>query len=157
MISIFGSDDDGGGRAARARSLPPRARAGVLIALACLGAWLALGAGRASAAPFIGSFAPNPAPMASTVPSNGDVNPYGIVTVPRTVGLLHRGDLLISNFNDSANLQGTGTTIVQIPPRGGSLMPGRRRCSRRSIRPARGLVSRRVGRRRRLRSLGAAL
>ena len=124
MISIFGSDDDGGGRAARARSLPPRARAGVLIALACLGAWLALGAGRASAAPFIGSFAPNPAPMASTVPSNGDVNPYGIVTVPRTVGLLHRGDLLISNFNDSANLQGTGTTIVQIPPRGGSLMPG---------------------------------
>jgi hypothetical protein len=85
--------------------------------------WLALGAARASAAPFIGPFAPNPAPIASTVPSNGDVNPYGIVTVPRSVGLLHRGDLLISNFNNSANLQGTGTTIVQIPPTGGSLTP----------------------------------
>jgi hypothetical protein len=28
------------------------------------------------------------------------------------------GNLLISNFNNSANLQGTGTTIVQISPNG---------------------------------------
>jgi hypothetical protein len=51
------------------------------------------------------------------VPANGDVNPYGIVTVPRSVGLLQRGDLLVSNFNNSGNQQGTGTTIVQLPPR----------------------------------------
>jgi len=56
--------------------------------------------------------------VASTVPANGDVNPYGIVRVPRSIGSLVEGNLLISNFNNSANLQGTGTTIVQITPDG---------------------------------------
>jgi hypothetical protein len=56
--------------------------------------------------------------IGSTVPANGDKNPYGIVTVPRSVGSLVRGDLLISNFNDEENLQGTGTTIVQVSPSG---------------------------------------
>jgi hypothetical protein len=56
--------------------------------------------------------------IASTVPANGDVNPYGIVVVPRSTGSLVEGNLLISNFNNSANLQGTGTTIVQISPNG---------------------------------------
>jgi hypothetical protein len=56
--------------------------------------------------------------VASTVPSNGDVNPYGIVRIPRTSGSLVRGNLLISNFNNSSNLQGTGTTLVQISPDG---------------------------------------
>ncbi len=56
--------------------------------------------------------------IGSAVPSNGDVNPYGIVTVPRSVGSLVGGDLLISNFNNSENLQGTGTTLVQLTPAG---------------------------------------
>jgi hypothetical protein len=56
--------------------------------------------------------------LASTVPANGDVNPYGIVVVPRSVGLLKRGHILISNFNNGANSQGTGTTIVQVSRRG---------------------------------------
>lgn len=56
--------------------------------------------------------------VSSTVPSNGDVNPYGLVVVPVTMGSLVQGNLLISNFNDSDNLQGTGTTIVQISPTG---------------------------------------
>jgi sugar lactone lactonase YvrE len=56
--------------------------------------------------------------VASTVPANGDVNPYGIVLVPASVGKLHTGNLLVSNFNDKANNQGTGTTIVQISPAG---------------------------------------
>jgi hypothetical protein len=56
--------------------------------------------------------------IASTVPGNGDVNPYGIFVVPSTMGKLVQGNLLISNFNDSANLQGTGTTLVQITPDG---------------------------------------
>jgi hypothetical protein len=56
--------------------------------------------------------------VASTVPLNGDINPYGIVRIPRTTGSLVRGNLLISNFNNSKNLQGTGTTIVQIAPDG---------------------------------------
>jgi hypothetical protein len=52
--------------------------------------------------------------VASTVPGNGDINPYGVVVVPRTTGNLVQGDVLVSNFNDAGNAQGTGTTIVQI-------------------------------------------
>lgn len=56
--------------------------------------------------------------ITSTVPRNGDVNPYGTAVVPRTVGALKQGAILVSNFNTGANLQGTGTTIVQITPDG---------------------------------------
>jgi hypothetical protein len=109
------------------RSLPPRVRQKVLLSLVCLAAWLVFGAAlaRAASPPFVSSFTPNPfPPISSTVPANGDQNPYGIVTVPRSVGSLQRGDVLVSNFNNAGspptgNLQGTGTTIVQIPPSGG--------------------------------------
>jgi hypothetical protein len=56
---------------------------------------------------------------ASTVPSDGDVNPYGVAFVPSgfpsggKLGL-SPGDVLVSNFNNSKNLQGTGTTIVKV-------------------------------------------
>jgi hypothetical protein len=56
--------------------------------------------------------------VGSTVPANGDVNPYGIVQLSTSTGKLHAGDLLISNFNDKANNQGTGTTIVEVSPSG---------------------------------------
>jgi hypothetical protein len=56
--------------------------------------------------------------VASTVPANGDVNPYGVAVVPTTIGALHQGDVLISNFNNKGNLQGTGTTIVEVSPGG---------------------------------------
>src|SRR5208337_217622 len=56
--------------------------------------------------------------VASTVPANGDINPYGIFVVQNTVGNLVKGNLLISNFNANSNLQGTGTTLVQISPGG---------------------------------------
>jgi len=56
--------------------------------------------------------------IASTVPANGDINPYGIFVVPNTVGSLVKGNLLISNFNAASNQQGTGTTIMQISPSG---------------------------------------
>ncbi|MFG2036573.1 hypothetical protein [Dactylosporangium sp. NPDC048998] len=52
--------------------------------------------------------------VASTVPANGDVNPYGVAVIPRSKDKLHKGDVLVSNFNNAGNLQGTGTTIVQI-------------------------------------------
>jgi hypothetical protein len=67
--------------------------------------------------PFIGPFT-GVTPIGSTIPANGDVNPYGIVNVPSSVGSLVRGNILISNFNNSANEQGTGTTIVQLTPTG---------------------------------------
>jgi len=56
--------------------------------------------------------------LGTTVPANGDVNPYGVVIVPNTTGKLTGGNLLVSNFNDKANNQGTGTTIVQLTPSG---------------------------------------
>ncbi|HYK59934.1 MAG TPA: hypothetical protein VEV85_10925 [Bryobacteraceae bacterium] len=57
---------------------------------------------------------------ASTVPSNGDVNPHGVAVVPQESGDLHQGHVLVSNFNNSMNFQGTGTTIVEISPGDGS-------------------------------------
>jgi hypothetical protein len=66
---------------------------------------------------FIGRFH-HTSKVASTVPRNGDVNPYGVVVVRRSQGRLHRGDILVSNFNNSKNLQGTGSTIVEISPSG---------------------------------------
>lgn len=57
--------------------------------------------------------------VASTVPSNGDVNPYGVAVAPVSKGSLVKGDVLVSNFNNMGNLQGTGTTIVQVSPSGG--------------------------------------
>jgi hypothetical protein len=56
--------------------------------------------------------------VASTVPGNGDVNPYGIVRVEHSVGKLEAGNILVSNFNNVGNVQGTGTTIVEISPGG---------------------------------------
>jgi hypothetical protein len=56
--------------------------------------------------------------LTPTVPHNGDVNPYGVAVVPVTSGALHQNNVLISNFNNSANFQGTGKTIVQITPTG---------------------------------------
>jgi hypothetical protein len=56
--------------------------------------------------------------IGSTVPGNGDVNPYGVAVVQHSQGRLDRGDVLISNFNDKANQQGTGSTIVEISPGG---------------------------------------
>ena len=53
----------------------------------------------------------------STVPANGDVNPYGVAFVPSNFpsgGLLAPGDILVSNYNNNQNLQGTGTTIVDF-------------------------------------------
>ena len=62
--------------------------------------------------------------VASTVPANGDVNPYGVAVIPTSVGQLVAGNVLVSNFNNNpnlgsaGNLQGTGTTIVEVSPGG---------------------------------------
>jgi hypothetical protein len=94
------------------------ASAGLVIVTTCS---LSLaGAAPAGAAPpsFLSHFSTS-TQVQTTVPMNGDENPYGIVNVPQTIGNLVRGDTLISNFNNNQNLQGTGTTIVEIPPGGG--------------------------------------
>lgn len=73
------------------------------------------------------SFLPPPQQVSSTIPANGDVNPYGTAFVPLLAenkpqilakSVLQPGDLLVSNFNNIQNLQGTGTTIVRIGAHG---------------------------------------
>ena len=64
---------------------------------------------------------PFPTITASTLGSNGDVNPYGVAFVPDYFpagGSLNPGDILVSNFNNNQNLQGTGSTIVRVTPTG---------------------------------------
>jgi hypothetical protein len=66
------------------------------------------------------STAPSVTASTSTV-ANGELNPYGTAFVPQGFakgGLLKPGDLLVSNFNNSSNQQGTGSTIVDIHPDG---------------------------------------
>src|ERR1700756_3828950 len=86
--------------------------AGLLAASSVLGV-----SANASPTTFIGSLQ-HTTVVASTVPANGDVNPYGVAVVPRSTGNLHQGNVLVSNFNNSGNTQGTGTTIVQVSPKG---------------------------------------
>src|SRR5215469_2249011 len=59
--------------------------------------------------------------ISSTIPGNGDLNPYGVAFVPRNFpsgGAISPGDILVSNFNDNGNLQGMGTTIIKLTPNG---------------------------------------
>ena len=44
------------------------------------------------------------------------MNPYGVAVVLQSTGKLIEGHILVSNFNNSSNLQGTRATIVQIGP-----------------------------------------
>jgi hypothetical protein len=95
-------------------------------AVAAAGAFTALGLGLPAAAQaqphdhggaYINMFH-HLSTIGSTVPGNGDVNPYGIVVIKHSTGRLHSHDILISNFNDKANQQGTGHTIVELSPSG---------------------------------------
>jgi hypothetical protein len=59
--------------------------------------------------------------VSSTIPGNGDLNPYGVAIVPPDFpfgGTIAPGDVLVSNFNNLNNAQGTGTTIVKLTPNG---------------------------------------
>lgn len=54
--------------------------------------------------------------LASTIPDNGDLNPYAVVVAPVSSGKIQKGDVLVDNFNNVSNLQGTGGTIVDYNP-----------------------------------------
>lgn len=54
--------------------------------------------------------------LINTVPDNGDQNPYAIAVAPVSAGTVKAGDVLVDNFNNAANLQGTGSTIVDYRP-----------------------------------------
>jgi hypothetical protein len=52
----------------------------------------------------------------STVTDNGDLNPYAVIVAPVSAGKIQKDDVLVDNFNNLSNLQGTGTTIVDYNP-----------------------------------------
>lgn len=54
--------------------------------------------------------------LTSSVADNGDLNPYAVVVAPVSAGKIAQGDVLVDNFNDVSNLQGTGTTIIDYRP-----------------------------------------
>jgi hypothetical protein len=67
--------------------------------------------------PLIPQLTPAPTFSDMTAPASGDQNPYGVAFVPNGFpegGPLHAGDIIVSNFNNAANLQGTGTTITKV-------------------------------------------
>jgi hypothetical protein len=100
----------------RTRRGRKQAAFGSVLAVALLGL---VPFGAATAAP------PTPAAprmVASTVPANGDQNPYGVAVVPQSSGRLVQGDVLVSNFNNKKNQPGMGTTILQIAPNGTSTL-----------------------------------
>jgi hypothetical protein len=98
------------------------AAAAAVVALASAAS---AGAARLDHGPFTPSFIGHLhtiSTVASAVPAGGpaagDENPYGVAVVPRSTGDLRRGDVLVSNFNNSQNQQGTGSSIVEISPGG---------------------------------------
>jgi hypothetical protein len=50
----------------------------------------------------------------------GEQNPYGLDVAKSNSGPIKTGDLVICNFNNSANVQGTGSTILALHPVEGS-------------------------------------
>lgn len=99
----------------------PRPKCMVKAVLAAAVYAVVMSAGSLPALAYADQLLPPPSVTSSTVPPNGDVNPYGVAFVPQgfpSHGTIGSGDLLVSNFNNSHNLQGTGTTIVKIVPNG---------------------------------------
>jgi len=53
--------------------------------------------------------------IASTVPANGDLNPYGVWIVRDSIGRLHRGNILVSNFNNAQGHRATDYPDLLLP------------------------------------------
>jgi hypothetical protein len=92
---------------------------GVLAAAAVVGLFAAVAPAGATPTPFLAQFGSSTgvtptSEVGPTVPNNGDVNPYGLVEITQSVGRLVAGEALVSNFNNSSNQQGTGTTLVEV-------------------------------------------
>jgi hypothetical protein len=86
--------------------------------LALLTACVWMPSARPAAAEILEAFLPHYR-VSSTIPPNGDLNPYGVAFVPADFpggGIISAGDVLVSNFNDINNCQGRGTTIIKFTP-----------------------------------------
>lgn len=74
------------------------------------------GAARAAEAPGMLGTIHRHVTRTTTIPDNGDLNPYAVVVAPVSAGKVGKDDVLVDNFNDMSNLQGKGTTIVSYNP-----------------------------------------
>lgn len=54
--------------------------------------------------------------LSSTISDAGDSNPYAVIVAPVSAGKIQAGDVLVDNFNNVSNLQGTGTSIMDYNP-----------------------------------------
>jgi sugar lactone lactonase YvrE len=101
-----------------------RKRLAALAALGAVGVGAAVAAVTAtsSAAPAYGAVATGgigTAPdktLASVIAPDGDRDPFGIALVPRTMGKLTAGNLLVTEFGDRHGAAAAGTTILQVDP-----------------------------------------
>jgi hypothetical protein len=59
--------------------------------------------------------------LTSTQPANGDQNPYALAIAPVSAGTVQKDDVLVDNFNNNGNLQGTGSTIIDYRPSTGQM------------------------------------
>ena len=90
-------------------------RGAALIALASLAAAASLPARADAPSAFLPGVRRHTT-LTTTVTDNGDLNPYAIVVAPVSAGRIQQGDVLVDNFNNISNLQGTGGTIVDYNP-----------------------------------------
>jgi hypothetical protein len=106
---------------ARSRAL---ARAvGASVTLVTAGTIAFAGAASASAKPFLArlhSIQRLASMVPGSGPAKGDQNPYGVAVIRQTTGDLVKGDVLVSDFNNSGNQQGTGSAIMEASPSGGA-------------------------------------
>lgn len=93
----------------------PRARRAAQAFVAALVALTAAAAAHAQPQGFLETLHRHTT-LVNTVPENGDQNPYAIAVAPVSAGAIQQGDVLVDNFNNAANLQGTGSTIVDYRP-----------------------------------------
>ncbi|MEW6339952.1 MAG: hypothetical protein AB1704_04570 [Pseudomonadota bacterium] len=93
----------------------PRATRALMAAAASAAALVAAGTAYADPKGFLETVHKHTT-LINTVPDNGDQNPYAIVVAPVSAGSVKKDDVLVDNFNNSTNLQGTGTTIVDYHP-----------------------------------------
>ena len=93
--------------------IPPLVRvASAVLVLSCLFPGLAAAASPMARPPHTITV------IASTIPANGDVNPYGIYVVPDTIGSLVKGNILISNFNAASKpARNRNNNYADIPRR----------------------------------------
>src|SRR6266571_2497798 len=94
---------------------PSRWLAGALGIAGLLAVGAALAAGKSPVLPL-----QVPSSVSTPTPEG---NPYGLTLVPSGFpkgGIVASGDLLVSNFNNSAGQQGLGTTIDFVSPKSGT-------------------------------------